>query len=445
MDAIPRKSVFVLLIILMSNALSGQEWVLVKSIATGDETPIYIACKSPNLIYYTTFNSSQNEGMAMIVSITDPLGGAQKQKIDSQLFPAQRGYSGIAVTPEGALYFSADGGSPAQSFIKKFTPDGNPDTAFGTDSIIKGTTNRFLGIDFSEGFLFVAIDWGQVLILDGKNGNLLSSVKSPETVYVRDIAINPTNKEIYAVAAASIYKWTDGSPQQPSGYRFVRLHYIPEGKPKSGEGIFFEPYYGHIYATLSLGELGRGLQILSPAGQLIQKIHQLDLIGDCAISPDGDLLFLTAIQKRQIYCFARKGSTYEKLVAIPTLPQVSPAPATTQQPPLTRQWRTNLSASFSEVIRSPTSYSYVAAVFYSPDHLLSYKFLTEILLDEFRSHYPRMLWTKVDIKEQPGFLSSYNIFRVPTIIVFNARGEELLKLINPQNQQSIANQLATLK
>ncbi|MCX7766799.1 MAG: thioredoxin family protein, partial [Candidatus Sumerlaeia bacterium] len=176
----------------------------------------------------------------------------------------------------------------------------------------------------------------------------------------------------------------------------------------------------------------------------IGRIHHLDLIGDCAISPDGDLLFLTGVHNQQIYCFIRKGSAYEKQDFSARFGNQT-SPVKTSSPVSDSLWRTNLSDAFAEIIHPSSPYSYLAAVFYSSDILASQQFLTSQLTDELRKQFPRILWTKIDVKLYPGFLSSYSIFRVPTIIVFNARGEQLLRLINPASQQTIIDELAGFK
>ncbi len=141
--------------------------------------------------------------------------------------------------------------------------------------------------------------------------------------------------------------------------------------------------------------------MIMPTCEVIQKLSQLDLIGDCAISPDGDLLFLTGIMKREIYCFACQGSTYDRskpaLSPTPKLPVAagSTSSITTPTPVLTRTmtpsatplppalgptpaqpspvppenllWWDNLSEALAKVIRQGTSYLYVAAVFCVPD------------------------------------------------------------------------------
>lgn len=444
MSKLLKQTILILLLWMIGLPIFAQEWVLKKTISTRGETPLYITCKSSNLIYYTTFNSSKDEGVARIISITDPLGRAEVKVIDTQKFPSQRGYSGIAVTPAGALYISAEAGTPEQSFIKKFTPEGAPDINFGNRGVLQGTTNRFFGIDVIDNYLLVAVDWGTILILDGKTGKLLNTLNAPQSLFIRDIAINPNTKEIYAVAAASIYKWAGGTLDNPASYKFVPLLINKEGQPKSGEGIFFEPFYGYIYATLSLGEQQRGLQIVTPDGKFIGRIHHLDLIGDCAISPDGDLLFLTGVHNQQIYCFNRKGSAYERQDFSSRF-GTQTSTVTTGLPVADSLWRTNLPDAFAEIIHSSSPYKYLAAVFYSSDNLPSQQFITSLLTDEFRRQFPQILWTKIDVKLYPGFLSSYSVFRVPTIIVFNARGEQLLRLINPASQQTITAEFASLK
>ncbi|MCX7766837.1 MAG: thioredoxin family protein, partial [Candidatus Sumerlaeia bacterium] len=226
------------------------------------------------------------------------------------------------------------------------------------------------------------------------------------------------------------------------------------------------------------GEKGRGLQVIAPTGEVIQKLSQLDLIGDCAISPDGDLLFLTGIMKQEIYCFARQGSTYDRprvassptpmpsvtarvtsglITPIPTLtramtPSATPLPPAsaltpaqlTPVPPEKPVWRDNLSETLAEIIRPGSPYLYVAGVFCVPDDTATKKFFAEILPDEFILKYDKIIWTKVDIRSQPGYLGSYNILNVPTIIVFNSRGEQLLRLVKPVSQQYVATVLGTL-
>lgn len=209
--------------------LSAQGWKLVKTLYAGDETPIYTACKSPNLIYFTTFNSPQIAGTASVIAIADPLVAAHRKVVDSHIFDGQRGYSGIAISHEGMLYVSADGGSPEKSFIKKITLEGKVDPNFGNDGLVKGTNHRFLGLDVVGDYLLVAVDWGNVQILSTRDGKMLNELRATEDIYICDIAVNPRSNEIYGIAAGSIYRWKGGSPVEPATYKFERLFYMPEG------------------------------------------------------------------------------------------------------------------------------------------------------------------------------------------------------------------------
>jgi len=252
-------------------------------------------------------------------------------------FASDRGYSGVATDELGNYYISGDTGDPSTSFIRKFHPDGTPHHSFGTNgTLFPG--KRCLGIDVVGNYLIVAVDWGEVLILDIAMGETSGKVpKAPAGFdYIRDIAIDPSFMRIFALVEGCVVMWEGGYPWSPGDYRFRPLT-KKLGKRISCEGISFDP----INQTALFIPLPRDKIIeVDAKGKIYETTLPLQLrsahLVDSALSKDGTTLFLSGLESKTIHVFRRRikqsRAIAPSILTATPLPEKTPLPTPAEFP-----------------------------------------------------------------------------------------------------------------
>lgn len=270
-----------------------------------------------------TFNSSAAgaaERPLPALLIRNP-GEAKPEVVSLCLTPfeAQRGYSGIACDATGSFFVSGDTGNSATCFIRKFKADGSPDTAFGSGGEVR-PARRCLGVDIAPDVLCVAVDWGEILLLDAKTGAAKGKVpKLPGTIYIRDIAMDPKSMRIFGVAQGAIYTWGGGTPWNPEAYRSRQVS-EKAGELRAGEGLSIDPLQRTVLTTPIPGNqlvevYGNGQRIAYTVTSAQPKTH----LADSVLSFDGSMVFLSDMIGQQIHAMRRDVGSIIASRVTPTL------------------------------------------------------------------------------------------------------------------------------
>jgi hypothetical protein len=272
------------------------------------------------------------------VLIKNPTSDApQLIELSRVSFSNSRGYGGIAADPSGAYFVSADTGDRAGSFIQKFTADARPDTTFGQNSYVR-PNRRTMGIEVVGKFLAVAVDWGEVLILDTTTGQLVGAVpQQAKDVFVRDITVDPKSLRIFGVAQGGVQMWGGGTPWALQGYRWVPFS-PPAGQPVAGEGVSIDPILRCILVTPHPGNELHEIFGNRGVRRTVVATAQADShLCDTALSFDGTTLFISDMRLLQIHLLKR------------------PFPQSTNPPPISSGAGTNsVASSDAPTVAAPT-------------------------------------------------------------------------------------------
>jgi hypothetical protein len=322
-----------LLIIILFTSISlvvFAQWYPAGTLALPRHSYTFLKTTSSGDLLAVTFNDSvvsQQTAEMPTLLIKNPLSGNPEIRILCQVaFKPDHGYSGVTCDASGNIYVSADTGEATTSFIRKFNQDGSPDPSFGTQGEIR-PGKRCLGIDVAGNHILCAVDWGEIYFYDTSTGSLLG--KTPKASegfeYVRDIAIDPSTGHIFGVVEGSTVLWEGGSPANPAGYRFRTL------TPKVGtriacEGIAFDPFSQSaltipVPRNTFLKVDARGKDEKTLISDALQATHIVDL----AVSPEGIILFMSALETRSVYVFQR--TVPEKKSQPATSPASAPIPS----------------------------------------------------------------------------------------------------------------------
>ena len=270
---------------------------------------VFLATSPQGNLLVTTFNNSAtgkppSEIPALMIK-NPSSGNPEVKELCKVAFSPQRGYSGLACDEAGFFFVSGDTGEAASCFLRKFRPDGSPDTSFGEKGMVI-PNRRCLGIDVVGNYLLLAVDWGQIQVYNASTGQLIGSTPVPEeTLYVRDIAVDPTSMRIFGVAAGGVIAWDGGSPWEPSKYRYKILT-ASTGEIRAGEGISYDPI---IRAAVVSPVPGNKMYEVVEADKIMQTIitsAKPDThLADSALSFDGKMLFITDMISREIHILKR--------------------------------------------------------------------------------------------------------------------------------------------
>lgn len=346
----------------------------------------------------------------------------------SLMFEPQRGFGGIACDSDNNFYVSADTGDSGTSWVRKFRPDGTPDPAFGRNGELR-PRKRCLGLEVWRNYLLMAVDWGNIMVLDTASGNMVSTIQvtGASRYFVRDIAMDATNFRIFGVAAGGVVVWEGGTPWQPQTYQFRQLS--PPGEtPRSTEGISLDPISRR---ALTMPIPGNILHAVSNTGDIMRSTIQTAAfdghMSDSVISYDGTTLYITDLPARTIHVMTRRGGTDAEyvsatVVAATQARQVRPAEPTGGAPAQVTWYD-----SYDRVVEwARTTRRPMLVYFRRADFPKCAEFESGVLAgQDFARRAARFVAVYEDVSSSASSLLAYRFgaTRVPSIILMDSTGE----------------------
>lgn len=354
-----------------------------------------------------------------VVLVRDPLASSQVTTLSSVPFAANRGYSGIACDPSSGFYVSGDTGNRADSFVMKFRFDGSMDQTFGQGGgIYPG--RRALGMEVLGDYLFVAVDWGEIMVLNKSTGAKMGMVPQIRNAFIRDIALDPKSMRIFGVAAGALYTWGGGAPWQPQTYQSRQLTQ-QAGDVRSGEGISFDP----IKRTLLNTPIpGNHLLELYGSGDIVtHTITSADggaHLADSVLSFDGRTLFVSDITGQKIHSLSRNlnevATAQSSSGAARTSADVDGGGAAKQV-----KWY----RSYTEIVQEARERSTPMIVYFrSAEFAGCEEFEKDVLLTPgFNRRAQDYVCVFEDVSIDPLLAYRFGVFRVPHIVILDPNGE----------------------
>jgi hypothetical protein len=342
-------------------------------------------------------------------------------------FDAQRGYGGLACDDMGYFSVSGDTGNRTTCFVRKFRPNGTPETTFAQGGELR-PNRRCLGIDVLGNFLLLAVDWGEVQVYHSATGSYIGSLPSaPGTTYVRDIAIDPGSMRVYGVAAGSVVVWEGGAPWDPGKYRF-RLVTEQAGRVRSGEAISFDPL---THSALTIPIPGNTLLEVRPDGALNRSViataNPNGQLSDACMTFDGTTLFISDMESFLIHIMQRSmGQDSPGGRNTTNARPTSAAPPT----PVTRSlsnvpWH----RSYTEVVEQARRQGKPMIVYFRKgDFKRCDDFENNCLLtDAFNQRGGRFVCVFEDLATHRLLAYRFGVFRVPHVVVLDHNGETIAR------------------
>ncbi len=203
--------------------------------------PMALAADADGGLYYTLF-STPEANMTGLYYIEDPLNASEIENhilvddgADTDV-PSNRGFMGVTIDDEGAIYLTMETGQAATSNFRKI----NPAPDFGIDSSFGGGivyyNKRMNGVDFIGNDTIAVSTFNTVEFLSATDGSSLREVSGGQT-YQRDLAYNLNTGDIYLSRNSqkpneplgSVNLLTGGNADNLNGYTEFQNHFVPQG------------------------------------------------------------------------------------------------------------------------------------------------------------------------------------------------------------------------
>jgi hypothetical protein len=453
----------VLTLILLSYPLAAQEWRSV-GVLNVPRAPYSFLAATPqgNLIATVHNNAPSNSApqpRPAYLIVNPTTASPQVNTLSNVEFEPQRGYGGVACDLFGAFYVTGDTGDRSSSFIRKYQPNGQPDTSFGQGgAVFPGY--RCLGVQVMGRYLVVAVDWGEVLVLDSSNGSMLGQLpKADGEYFLRDIALDPSTMDIYGVSEGAVISWTGGAPWLPDRYQFQQ-NSDKNTEPKSGEGISFDPSRRLALITPIGGNTLLSVNQDGSVEQTIVRTAKPDAhLADSVLSFDGQFLFISDIRDQKIHVMRRQlpqpeeleypsgaqqqvagsasgGGAYQATQASGYgTPAARPTPAPTAAQSAAPTWH----RSYTQVVEQSRREGKPMLLYFRKDGLKKcLDFESNILLSpEFNQRANRFTCVFEDVGANPLLAYQFGVFRVPHLVLLDSRGQPVRKFVFNINTASL--------
>lgn len=288
-------------------------WTLSGSLAVPRHSYSFLALSREGDLALATFNNRSLGALPQelpVIVVRNALGGIpEPREVCAHAFAPQRGYSGVAFGEDGALFVSADTGQGESSFLARYMPEGELDTRFGIGGrLMPG--RRCHGIDAAGGKLYLALDNGEVLVLDPATGRHLGTLpKARGRGIVRDLAVEEATGRVFGIRTGGLVVWSrDGRRGDGwEAYMFEELTPSDSRPPRALEGICFNLAGGRALhvpdkTAYTVECDGLGSPVRFPIGDAPEGA----VFVDGAVSPDGETLFLSDVALMQVHVLRRQ-------------------------------------------------------------------------------------------------------------------------------------------
>lgn len=423
-------------------SVGAEEWQSIKSVGTQRYTPVFLATTPNGDVVAGTFNNgtvpSDPSGLAdmPVILIHDPLSDTPGLfAVCVNKFPAQRGYSGIAVDNAGNFYVAADTGEGATCWIRKYLPDGKQDTSWGNGGQISDGS-RFCGLVISGDYLITTAAFGKLRFYKLKDGQLAGAAPVPtgEVPSIRDIAADPSKQVIYGVAKGAVWVWEGGSFDNPSGYALRRLS-ADVYSNVSGEGIYFDAVSRKALVPARLkGELITVSENKDIQNSTIIPPSQASLssVADAVLLSDGQTLFITDLKQSNIHVMKRSqglDSATEGDSAASSTPPSLPPPAPTSEDGTSGlagsgvTWQKDYKEAADQARKTSRP---LIVYFRSPSVARCSEFESGFLKSsEFKAAASKAVPVQVDITSDAILTQQLGVYRVPAVGIYKPNGDRI--------------------
>lgn len=417
------------------------EWQSSGTLAAPQYLYSFLASTPQGHLLATTINSSAQDAPPRAIPallILNPTSARPEvRELLSLEFDPQRGYSGIACNADSTFFISGDTGDSATSFIRKFRPDGTPETTFADGGVLK-PGRRCLGMDVIGNQLLAAVDWGKIFVYDintGKELGRLPAATGPNTFFLRDIAIDPRSLRVFGVAGGGLITWGGGTPWEPTKYSFREL--APKTtEPRSGEGISIDPFKRTVLITPIPGN-----QLIEVYGTGQIKRYTVSTadtdahLADSVMSFDGRTLFISDMRGRKIHLMTRTADQLETVMAAvrPTMPAATsttgPTPFVNTSPTATAAAATptDWHDSYETVLQEAREKGRPMLVYFKAKGAKPSEDFEKNVLGQtdFMARSSRFINVMEDVSVNRRTAARFGVLRVPTVVLLNSQGESI--------------------
>lgn len=410
----------------------ASQWEFDGNIIVPSPNTLYLAVDSRGNLYATSFNSHHVPSEVYAMRITNPHHERPRVTIfDRFEAPAQRGYSGITCDAADNIYVAFDAGDQQPSFIRKYLPSLKPDTKFGNQGILASREVRVLGLTSHQDRILAAVSWGRFLVINA-DGQFLGMTPKPElTAYIRDIAYVPATRRVYGADRDGLYAFVGGTLDNLANYKLyevVEPHFIL----KSGYAIYYHKATNELFYT---DRTAGGMTIFpldgSPRGLI--SMSSPDGRGalepaDAVASPDGKYLYVSDLRASQIVRYRPVGT--------PAKHSETTQPAREAETEQAEElWLNDFD---NALTRARNESKIVVAFFHSPLAPRSAEVAEKVLTPAYLKKFPQVIWVKIDASRSPVSLTKFGVYKVPTVVLFDATGQERARTFGEVTQEQIS-------
>lgn len=440
-----RLCVLILMLFAILLSISSADWESAGTIAIPSYSYVFLAATPKGDLLATTFNNySENAVEIPALLIKNPTSPTPEVvELCKVSFLKNRGYSGVACDQAGSFYLSGDTGDAATCFLRKFKPDGTPDTTFGNNGIIM-PQKRCMGVDVIGPHLLLAVGWAQVQIYDIKTGQMLGEFPKPSTSpFIRDIAIDPSSMRVFGVAKGGVWVWEGGQPWEPAGYSLREIT-TGSGEIRSGEGISFDPIMRVAIITPVPGNtLIEVKDANTVKNTIVTSAGPMTHLADSCLSFDGTTLFITDMIGKKIHVLKRViydnisriaspspiPAGQETAIAIATTAPQTPAqtlpPTPAATPPTGPVEPVKWEKSYTDVVQRARTEQKPMVIYFRRNGVKKCEEIESniLLTPQFNARAQRYICVFEDLAVNSLTAYRLGVFRVPHITIMDSKGD----------------------
>ncbi len=293
----------------LSDPENSPSWVYRGQLAIAPYAYSFLAVDSNDVLYAATFNTTSagtEQAEMPVFRITNPLSPKPDVAVVAKSsLPPMRGYGGICCDAWRNVYISKDTGERAGSCVFSYTADGAPNTDWSPDGCVK-PGRRCLGVAVIGETLLLAVDWGEVLAINIKNGDQrMPLLKAPSTFHVRDLCADDKGLAVVGIAGGQIVGWSRSKLGDWQNWGF----WTWEKLTPTDNAVQGVAYDANRRSILAITSVENKVSIMDERMQIthleIPQKAGVSRLGDAVISASGDTLYLSDLMKRCIFVFRR--------------------------------------------------------------------------------------------------------------------------------------------